>query len=80
MHDCDYLLSYNESFGEIISPINPNKHDPGIRDYSKTFKYWIEFFIEDWGQRHPPVLLASNKICLNNIKDVYGMIISNRNA
>ena len=80
LHDCDAILHKDNTFGEDIKPINPAAHDPGIRDYSKAFKYWIEFFVEDWEQRHPPVLLASNKVCLDSIKEVYGMIISNRNA
>ena len=79
LHDCDALPLYDKAFGDIITPINPEEHDPGIRDYSKTFKYWIEFFVEDWKQWHPPVLLASNKVCLDNIQGIDGMIISNRN-
>ena len=80
LHDCDYLLEKNHTYGKIIRRINVAEKDPGVRDYSKTFKYWIEFFIEDWGHRHPPVLLGSNKVCLDDIKGVGGMIISNRNA
>ena len=80
IHDCDAILKKDHTYGGIITPINRAKSDPGIRDYSKTFKYWIEFFIEEWEQRHPPVLLANNKINLDNIEEVYGMIISNRNA
>lgn len=80
LHDCDYILEKNHTYGRIIKRINAAEKDPGIRDYSKTFKYWIEFFIEDWGHRHPPVLLASNRVCLDDIKEVCGMIIANRNA
>lgn len=80
LHDCDYILEEDHTYGRIIRPINATKKDPGIRDYGKTFKYWIEFFIEDWGRRHPPVLLGSNKICLDDITKVDGMIISNRNS
>jgi len=80
LHDCDAILKKSHTFGRTIRRINGAENDPGVRDYSKTFKYWIEFFIEDWKQRHPPVLLASNKVCLDNIEEIYGMIISNRNA
>jgi len=80
IHDCDAILKKDHTYGDAITPINGAKGDPGVRDYRKTFKYWIEFFIEDWEQRHPPVLLASNKVCLDNIEEIYGMIISNRNA
>jgi len=82
LHDCDYLVEGNDIFGEgeQVKPTNPDDHEPGVRNYSKTFKYWIEFFVEGWEQWHPPVLLASNKICLDNIQRINGMVISNRNA
>jgi hypothetical protein len=79
LHDCDAILIDDNTLGENIKPINPRSRDTGIRDYSKTFKYWIEFFIENWGVGHPPTLLASNKICLDDIGGVDGMIISKRN-
>ncbi len=80
LHDCDAILINDNTFGEALKPIDPDTHDPGIRDYSKTFKYWIEFFVEGWEQWHPPTLLASNKICLDDIQGIDGMIISNRNV
>ena len=80
LHDCDAIVVGENEFGETIEPINSDEHDPGIRDYSKTFKYWIEFFVDGWKQWHPPTLLASNKICLDDIQKIDGMIISNRNG
>ena len=80
LHDCDAILIDDNRFGQEIKPIDPAVHDPGIRDYSKTFKYWIEFFVDGWKKGHPPVLLASNKICLDDITGIDSMIISNRNA
>ncbi|MHA1309193.1 MAG: hypothetical protein ACTSQN_18140, partial [Candidatus Heimdallarchaeota archaeon] len=79
LHDCDAILDKDNTFGEVIKPIDPGKYDPGVRDYSKTFAYWIEFFVDGWKQWHPPTLLASNKVCLNDIKSIDGMIIANRN-
>ena len=79
LHDCDAIVIGDDTFGKESKRIDPVNHDPGIRDYSKTFKYWIEFFVDGWRRQHPPVLLASNKICLDNIKGVQGMIISQRN-
>ena len=79
LHDCDAILNNDDTFGKAIKPITPENHDPGVRDYSKTFKYWIEFFVDGWQQWHPPVLLASNKVCLDDIQKVDGMIIANRN-
>lgn len=76
LHDCDALVIGDNPFGEIIKPINIEECDTGIRTYNKIFKYWIEFFVDGWQYFHPPVLLASNKICLDKIK-VDGMIISN---
>jgi len=80
LHDCDAVLINDNTFGKAIKPIDPEKHDPGIRDYSKAFKYWIEFFIDGWGRTKPPVLLASNKICLDDIQGIDRMIIANRNV
>ncbi len=80
LHDCDAILINDGTFGKAIKPIDPAAHDSGVRDYSKTFKYWIEFFVDGWEQWHPPVLLASNKVCLDDIQGINGMIISNRNA
>jgi hypothetical protein len=76
LHDCDALVMGDNPFGETIKPINIEECYTGIRNYNKIFKYWIEFFVDGWQSFHPPVLLASNKICLDNIK-IDGMIISN---
>jgi len=77
LHDCDALLIGENPFGEIIRPLDHENCDTGLRDYSKIFRYWIEFFIEGWQSFHPPVLLGSNKICLVDF-NVPGMIISNK--
>jgi hypothetical protein len=79
LHDCDALLKGENPFGTIIRPLDVDTCDMGIRDYSKVFRYWIEFFVEGWQSFHPPVLIGSNKINLDDFHPP-GMIISNRNG
>lgn len=78
LHDCDYFADSGE-LGFTIEPIENMAQITGKRDYSKYFKYWIEFFPENWEAHVPPTLLASNKVSLDGVI-IDGMIISSRNT
>lgn len=76
LHDCNYFPDTN-IFGKTISPINANARVMGKRNYDDIFKYWVEFFVDDWGIRSPPTLLGSNKINVEAIV-IEGMVIANK--
>ena len=86
VHDCDYFPENNTNtnytkerfFGRVINHANTKTMSVGKRDYSDTFKYWVEFFEKNWDEESPPVLLGSNKINLDDF-EVPGMIVSGRN-
>lgn len=78
VHDCD-ALSTGGWMGRTIAMLDNKHKKKGLRDFSDIFRYWIEFFIDDWPGDHPPTLLGSNKIDLGDIRGIKGMTICNRN-
>jgi len=76
VHDCNYPAD-NGLFGKSIKPFDFANNSFGVRNYDDVFKYWIEFMPERWIPTHPPTLLGSNKICLDDV-EIEGMIISCR--
>ena len=76
IHDSNYFPD-NNIFGKTLEPTVMNRQIMGRRDYSDIFRYWVEFFVRDWGKQNPPTLLASNIV---DVKDfiVEGMHISNK--
>jgi hypothetical protein len=76
VHDCNYPAD-NGLFGKSIKPFDFANNSFGVRNYDDVFKYWIEFMPEMWIPTHPPTLLGSNKICLDDV-EIEGMIISCR--
>lgn len=79
----DYLVIHDTQFaantgnwGKEIRPVIWN--DWGERDFSDTFKYWIEFMPANWIADYPTTVLGSNKHDLGDI-EVKDMIIINRN-
>lgn len=75
IHDAQYPASIGK-LGKVIVP--PTDTDPGIRDFGKSFRYWIEFVPDKWINTHPTTLLASNRINLQDF-EVRGMRILSRN-
>jgi hypothetical protein len=68
----DYLVVHDAQFS--VETGNWGNYVDGNRDFSDTFKYWIEFSAGEG----PTTVLGSNKFDLENI-EIEGMIILNRN-
>jgi hypothetical protein len=64
VHDCDYFPGNNIERRKLFGTIESS----GKRNYSDTFKYWIEFLPVDANKGTPPTLLGSNKHDLNGIQ------------
>jgi hypothetical protein len=59
VHDVDYF-PHNRIWGRELSPIQ-SPHDPGSRDYSSEFRFWIEVFPKVfYAPSGPPTLVGSN--------------------
>lgn len=73
IHDSGYAAD-NNIFGRTL--LSMNVTNPGRRDFSDTFKYWVEYMPKKWRISDPPTLLASNKIDVRDVP-IKSMMISN---
>ena len=62
VHDVDYF-PHNEIWGRELSEIQ-SPQNPGVRDYSGEFRFWLEAFpTVFYAPSGPPTLVASNSDC-----------------
>lgn len=75
LHDSDpYADPFGTALGDQIEPLIKNEK-PGISDFSKTFKYWKEFYPPlPWAApTGPPTLLGSNFYSVGSIQPDWNM-------